>query len=427
MLLNLPYYILLAMRNQYSSPESLKKWQGRRLSHMVEHAYRNTQFYRQKFNEAGIHPQDIQELNDLKKIPLTGKDEVREKGADSLVAHGYDERNCEVHLSSGSSGKMLRVLYDLENHQYENAVSYRYHLGQGVRPWHRYYVQLHDKTELENSRKRSIMHRAMGVAGELPDMVKIKLAQQYNPHVMGGHISCFISMGKIIENQQITNIRPKIIIVGGELSLPVQRKYVERIFGGTTYDKYGSFEVKSIAWECRHHTMHLDADSVLTEFLKDGEPVSPGERGEVVVTNLWNKAMPFIRYRLGDIAVPSDKVCECGRTLPAMELIEGRMDDLIVLPSGTLLPPTAVIPLFFNMSHVLQFRVIQDKRNSIKIKIKPGPEYTDEVGQGLIQRMREVLGEPMDIEVERVETIEETGRGKYREVISYVAADLSHL
>ncbi|MGC1119528.1 MAG: hypothetical protein WBA22_00420 [Candidatus Methanofastidiosia archaeon] len=426
MFLNLPYYILLALRNQYSSPESLKKWQEKRLKYMVEHAYRNTQFYHHKFKKAGIRPQDIQELSDMQKIPLSCKDEVRERGADSLVARGYDERNCEVHYSSGSSGKMLRILYDSENHLYERAVSYRYHLGQGVRPWHRYYIILHDKKELEDSQKRS-MHRVMSVPGDLPDEEKVKLAQRYNPHVMGGHICSFISMGKIMENRQISDIRPKILIVGGELSLPVHRKYVERIFGGTTYDKYGAFEVKSIAWECRHHTMHMDADSVLVEFLKDGEPVSPGERGEVVVTNLWNKAMPFIRYRLGDIGVPSDKVCECGRTLPAMEIIEGRMDDFIVLPSGTLLPPIAVVTLFFTTSQVDQFKVIQDKRDSIKVQIRPGPGYTNEVEQGLIQRMREILGEPVYIEVERVETIEQTARGKFRAVISHVAVDLSHL
>jgi phenylacetate-CoA ligase len=426
MFLNLPYYILLALRNQYSSPESLKKWQERRLNHMVEHAYRNTQFYHQKFKEAGIHPQDIRELSDMQKIPLSCKDEVRERGADSLVARGYDERNCEVHYSSGSSGKMLRILYDPENHLYERAVSYRYHLGQGVRPWHRYYIILHDKRELEDSQKRSI-HRMMSVPGDLPDEEKVKLAQQYNPHVMGGHICSFISMGKIIENQQISNIRPKILIVGGELSLPAHRKYVERVFGGTTYDKYGAFEVKSIAWECRHHTMHMDADSVLVEFLKDGEPVSPGERGEVVVTNLWNKAMPFIRYRLGDIGVPSDKICECGRTLPAMEVIEGRMDDFIVLPSGTLFPPIGVVTLFFTTSQVDQFKVIQEKKDSIKVQIRPGPGYTNEVEQGLIQRTREILREPVYIEVERVETIEQTGRGKYRAVISHVPVDLSQL
>ncbi|MBU6996346.1 MAG: phenylacetate--CoA ligase family protein [Theionarchaea archaeon] len=427
MLLNLPYHVLMALKNQYASPEYLKKWQQKRLKHMIEHAYRNTRFYHQKFREAGIHPHDIQGLSDMQKIPLISKDEVRNQGADSLVAQGYDERNCEVHYTSGSSGKMLRILYDSENHLYESAIAYRYHLGQGVRPWHRYYLILHDEKELQDTRKRSILHRTMGVAGDLPDEEKIRLAQDYNPHVMGGHLSSLISMGKIMETQQIDSIRPRILIVGGELSLPAHRRYVERVFGGATYDKYGAFEVKSIAWECRHHTMHMDADSVMVEFLKDGEPVAPGERGEVVVTSLWNKAMPFIRYRLGDIGVPSDKVCECGRTLPAMEIIEGRLDDFIVLPSGAFIPPGAVVPLFLSVTQVDQFKIVQDKKDSIRVQIRPGQGYTHEIEQGLIQKMKEVLGEPVHIDVEHVESIEQIARGKFRAVISHVGVDLSHL
>ncbi|MBU7037626.1 MAG: phenylacetate--CoA ligase family protein [Theionarchaea archaeon] len=427
MLLNLPYHVLLALRNQYSSPESLRKWQEKRLKHMVEHAYTNTQFYHQKFREAGIRPEDIQELSDLQKIPVISKREVREQGAGSLVARGYNERNCEVHYTSGSSGTMLRILYDSENHQYETAVSYRYHLGQGVRPWHRYYLILHDERELQDSRKRKFLYQKLGVPGDLPDEQKITLAQQYNPHVIGGHLSSLISMGRIMEAQGISDVRPKILIVGGELSLPVHREYVERVFGGKTYDKYGAFEVKSIAWECQHRSMHIDADSVLVEFLKDGEPAAPGERGEVVVTNLWNMAMPFIRYRLGDIGVPSVKSCTCGRTLPVMEIIEGRLDDFIVLPSGTLIPPGAIVPLFLAVPQVDQFRVIQDRKDSVKVQIRPGREYTDIVEQELIQKLRETLGEPVHIDVERVESIEQTARGKSRAVMSNVNVDLSRL
>lgn len=420
------HYIPRVLKNQYLNPENLKKWQEKRLRYMVEHAYRDTHFYKEKFKKAGITYSDIQQLDDLYKIPVTTKEEVKNAG-DLILASGYDETNCEVHYTSGSSGTMLKILYDYENHVYEAAVAYRYHLGQGVRPWHRYLLILHDDIELRDAQKGSILYRPLGISGDLPDEEKVQLAQSFHPHVMGGHLSSFVPMAKIAEKKGIKEIRPKIIIIGGELSLPLYREYVEKIFNGTTYDKYGAFEVKSIAWECRRHRMHMDADSVITEFIKDGEPVAPGERGEVVVTNLWNKAMPFIRYKLGDIGTPSDETCACGRTLPLMEIVEGRLDDFIVLPSGRVIPPGAVVPLFLTLPHIEQFKVIQHKKDAVDIKIVPGQKYTDAVEKTLVTRLETVFGEPVTIGIEKVETVEQKARGKYRAVISHVGLDLSSL
>jgi phenylacetate-CoA ligase len=414
------------LKNQYLRPENLKKWQKKRLRYIVEHALRNTRFYKEKFRKAGITYDDIQQVSDVHKLPLTTKEEVVQAG-NAIRAAGYDETNCEVHYTSGSSGSMLKILYDHESHSYETALTYRYHLSQGVRPWHRYLLILHDEIELQDAKRGSILYRSFGVSGDTPDEEKVEYAQWVRPHVMGGHLSSFVPMAKMVEEKRITTVRPKIIIIGGELSFPPYREYVEKIFHGATYDKYGAFEVKSIAWECRHRNMHMDADSVLCEVIRDGEPAGPGERGEVVVTNLWNKAMPFIRYKLGDIGVVSDEVCTCGRTLPLMDVVEGRLDDFIVLPSGRIIPPGAVVPLFFNLPHIEQFKVIQYKKDAVTVTIVPGQQYSDAVEKPLVHRLETVFGEPVYITVEKVETIEQKARGKYRAVISQVELDLSSL
>ena len=419
-------HIPRVLKNQYLRPENLKKWQNKRLKYMVEHAYRNTRFYKEKFRKAGVTYGDIQQVDDVLKLPLTTKEEVIKAG-DTIRAAGYDETNCEVHYTSGSSGTMLKILYDYESHSYETALTYRYHLGQGVRPWHRYLLILHDEIELQDAKKGSILYRSFGVSGDAPDVEKVQYAQWVRPHVMGGHLSSFVPMAKIVEEKGITTIRPKILIIGGELSFPPYRKYVEKIFCGQTFDKYGAFEVKSIAWECRHGNMHMDADSVLCEVIKDGEPAAPGERGEVVVTNLWNKAMPFIRYKLGDIGVLSDELCPCGRTLPLMDVVEGRLDDFIVLPSGKIIPPGAVVPLFFKLPHIEQFKVIQYKKDAVTVQVVPGQQYSDAVEKTLVHQLGTVFGEPVTITVEKGETINQKARGKYRAVISHVELDLSSL
>jgi phenylacetate-CoA ligase len=420
------WYVPQVLKNQYLNPENLKKLQEKRLKPLVEHAYRNTKFYKEKFKKAGITPYDIKSIDDLRKIPLSTKEEIK-ASPHQIVAAGYTEENCEVHYTSGSSGSLLKVLYDLENHAYDYAISYRFHLGQGVRPWHKYFLICNDPVELEYGRRRSILYRRMMVPWYLSVEEKVNQARAYNPHVMGGHLSTFVAMAKHVENKGIEDLHPETLIVGGELNLPPYRRYVEKVFGSQTYDKYGAYEAKSIAWECRHHKMHIDADSSIVEFIKDGEPVSPGERGEIVITHFWNWAMPFIRYKLGDVGIPSDEACACGRTLPLMKVIEGRLDDFIVLPSGRIIPPAIIVPLFLATPEIGQFKIIQNRRDLLEVHIVPRKEYTDEVGKDLVGRVGTALGEPVHITIEKVDQIEQKARGKYRAVISTIRVDLSSL
>jgi phenylacetate-CoA ligase len=170
--------------------------------------------------------------------------------------------------------------------------------------------------------------------------------------------------------------------------------------------------------------MHINADSVLVEFLKEGEPVAPKERGEIVITNLWNRAMPLIRYRMGDIGIPSEEYCECGRGLPLMKDLEGRADDFIVLPSGRAVPPTRLIPPFFLTPHVDQFKMIQETPSDIQIQIVPRGTLSEEEERALLNQIRDVFQEPVNIEIEKVEKIQQEGRGKFKAVISKVGMSL---
>ena len=417
------YYLPHVLKNQYLKPENLKKLQEKRLRNLVQHAYRNTRFYKEKFRKAGITPHDIHGLDELEKIPFTTKEEVV-KGAN--IAAGYHEGNCDVHFTSGTSGTTLKVLYDIENHAYEIALTCRYHWAQGVRPWHNYFMILHDPVELKGAQKRSIFHKRMSIPGDIPDEEKVELARKYRPQVIAGHLSTLVAMAKIVQEKKIS-IAPKIIIIGGELNPPPYRQYVETVFGGQTFDKYGAFETKSIAWECNQHNMHIDADSVIVECVKGGEVVTAQERGEVVVTSLWNWAMPFIRYRLGDSGVLSDEVCGCGRTLPLMKVIEGRIDDFIVLPSGNVLPPTALVPLFFKTQEIEQFRIIQNRKDLLEVEIMPNKDYTGVVEKTILEKLEKIINEPIHIQIKKVETINQKVKTKYRTVISNVKMDISSL
>lgn len=411
-------------KNQYLRPENLRKLQEKRLRFVVDFAYRNTPLYKEKFNDAHITPHDIETLDDVTKIPLITKGEIKRVFPQGIITPGFSEYNCQVETTSGSSGSVLKVLYDPETAAYNTAIAFRDHFAQGVRPWHTFCIMCRDPVEFQSVSKRTFLYRAVGIPEGRPEEEQVDILRGYDPDVLGGHPALFAAMAKIIEKKGITDICPKLILLGGEMAYPHTRQYIEKVFGGRTLNKYGAYEINSIAWECSCRSMHIDADHVLLEVLKEGEPVSPGERGEIVVTSLTNKAMPFIRYRLEDVGVLSDELCACRRTLPLLGDLEGKCDDFIVLPSGELVPSTRVVPFFFIVPQIGEFKLIQDKKAHIVAKIVPEDGFTEDMEKTLLQNLKEVLGDSVDIEVEKVDHLEQTGSGKYKRVHRTYAVDL---
>jgi phenylacetate-CoA ligase len=415
-------YLPLFYKNQYRSPESLRQFQESRLRHIVSFAYRNVPLYHHKFKERGLTPSDVTTLRDLTKIPITTKEEIKAGFPHKSVAPGYSESNCVTETTSGTSGNMLTVLYDKKASEILRAVAFRAYLAQGLRPWHTYCVMCRDPAEFSKATE-GVLIRTRGLLEGAPESELVEELRAIHPDVIGAHPSLFVAMAKIMEKKAITDITPRMLLIGGEMAYPVYREYIERIFGCPTFNKYGAYEAISLAWECAHHTMHIDADSVIMEFIRDGEPVSPGERGEILITNLWNEAMPFLRYRLDDVGVLSDEACPCGRTLPALKEIEGKLDDFVILPSGELIPSTRIVPYFFIVPHIGQFKVLQNSPDHVELRIVPLKEFTDAMEKELVTCIQRVLGETVTVTIKKVDHIDITGQGKYKRVQRTFRAD----
>lgn len=417
------YTVMKIYKNQYMTPETLRQLQEKRIKFLVNFAYKNSPIYHQKLRNAGITPQDITKLEDIQKIPLITKEEIRTVFPQGIVTPRFRQGNCTVKTTSGTSGSVFTVLYDREAEAHFRAISYRDHLAQGLRPWHKFFFLHHDPAQLKRP-SRNPFQRVRGVSGVLPEEELVEQARWFQPDFMGGHPSTYVAMARVVKNNEINDLNPQTVLLGGEVAYPSYRTYIEKIFKCRTLNRYGAYEAHSIAWECQNHSMHINADSVLVEFLKEGEPVAPKERGEIVITNLWNRAMPLIRYRMGDIGIPSEESCECGRGLPLMKDLEGRTDDFIVLPSGRAVPPTRLIPPFFLTPHVDQFKMIQETPSDIQIQVVPRGTLSEEEERALLNQIRDVFQEPVNIEIEKVDMIQQEGRGKFKAVISKVGMSL---
>ena len=202
-----------------------------------------------------------------------------------------------------------------------------------------------------------------------------------------------------------------------------ERPTIEHVFQCPVTNRYGCEEVSLIACECEQHQgLHINADSVYVEVLRpDGTPADAGEPGKVVVTDLVNRAMPIIRYQVGDMAVRADRRCPCGRGLPLLEKIEGRTADYVVLPSGELISGVSLTENFAVMvPGIAQLQIIQEAVDRFVFRIVKGHTF----GPASLERIRSLVterfGPSIDYECEFVDRIRQEPSGKYRFCISKV-------
>jgi phenylacetate-CoA ligase len=418
------------MRRAFWGRDRLREYQNRKLRNIISYAYENTAFYHAKFKQAGIRPEDVRTVEDLNKLPITRKGELRENVND-VVSKEFNIADLTVQRTSGSTGKPLHVYITGAENEYRKAKHLRAQIALGQRPWDRWVTITSPLHFAETSR----LQRLLGLYGIFAVSVFEDLATQVSkieklkPDVIDGYSNSILLLAKEIQRRELQTIKPKFLVSGAELIDASSRNYVEEVFGVPFYDQYACVEVERMAWQCREKSeYHIDADSLVMQFLdKNGEEVASGEEGEVVCTSLFNYAMPIIKYALEDIGVPSERTdCPCGRTLPLMKLMEGRKTSLLVLPGGRVFAPFAFMLAVWTFKHygcIDLFRIVQRRKDLIVFKLKLNKCDVDEgtIGRELVAHVRKVLSiseDEMTFEVEFVDDIPLDKSGKFSIVVS---------
>jgi phenylacetate-CoA ligase len=405
---------LKALAFQWKSPEYIRTYQEKRLRHIIDYAYTNSPFYHNHFRTNNITPSDIKTLDDLPKIPLVTKTDLRENFS-QVIPRTYSEVNCTVESTSGSTGEHITILHDLNALQYYGAVLIRGHIAVGLKPYHKT-AYIRYKPLFSGYWERLGIFRFKHIYSDSPIPKIIEKLKEINPFTINCYPTIMYLVATHISQKDVEYISPHHIVTWSEKLTSRTREKVEKIFHCPVYDQYGAYEFHSMAFECTEKTMHMNADSVIIEFIKDGEPVSPGEEGEIIATSLWNKAMPFIRYRIGDVGTPSDEKCACGRTLPVMGALEGRTVDFLVKASGDFVLPSTVITLFYPYSQIDTFQIVQKKKGEILIKILKGKNYSDKIEKEILDKFYAIFNKGSTIQIEYVDKIEKVG-GKQRAII----------
>lgn len=412
-------------RNLRLKPSRLEKMQEKNLRAIIKHAYQNVSFYHKKFDSVGIKPNDIQTVADLSKVPITTKSEIQRTSFEEIVAGNVDVTGCIKRTTSGSTGEPLTIVVDKRVVDFEEALWVRTFLENGLRIWDNMVV-IADPRSFPHNRS---WYQRIGVMRRnyisIFDDVhrKVALLEKYNPNVIKSYPSSLTILANACEKRKNV-VKPRLVFTSAELLDNENRKLISSVFETELFDNYASYEFSLMAWECAEGIgYHMNIDNVAIEFINGGEVVAPGERGEVVCTSLINHAMPLIRYKMGDVGVLGDEQCPCGRTLPLMKILEGRVDDFLMALDGRVISPTVFFPYpFGDFDGIRQFKVIQDKRDKLTIQlvVREGFLNTPQVFENARKELQRLFGEGMHIEFQILDKIARDPSGKLRKVVSRI-------
>ncbi len=416
-------YLRLLQQTQFDPPEVIRARQLVELKVTLRHAYETVPYYRAAWRTAGVHPCDLTSLADLEAFPILTKADIRAHERDLLSA-AFEPTKLRLKRTSGSTGVPLNIRIDEPAVQWKTACTIRsdewsgYRLGQRVaKVWgNPEYRQFGLKGRLRNVFfDRAVYLDTLNLTdGRIAEFAAT--IRRHRPGLIFGHAHSLYLLVCSLKKSGVMDIRPNGIISTAMLLHDWQRTVIEQVFGCPVTNRYGCEEVSLIASECElNQGLHVNADSIFTE-------VGPG--GKLLVTDLTNRAMPLIRYQIGDVVVGSDRVCGCGRGLPILERIEGREADYVITPSGSLISGISLTENFaLLITGAAQVQIVQESLHHLRIRMVADDQFDDSSRRAIRKLVHDTFGPSVRFDIELVDAIPQEPSGKYRFCISKVARD----
>lgn len=407
-------------KRAWLSHEELMQSQNKRLTAIVDHAYRTVPYYREAWKGLGLEHDPIQCLADLERLPIIGKPEIR-ADPEAFVSDTADRSNLLEMHTSGSTGKPLKIYYGEADDDYSKVNNLRSFLEAGYR-YGDNFVTISDPDWTEgryNGRSGISIQRRLNLFFPIdinmrltPGEIVDELERIGKCDILYGYPTNILLVARELRKRTGTSIRPRIVVSNGENLDPVTRTYIDETFGTKMYNFYTTEESKRIAWECEcHQGMHLDVESVALELTQSGKQVPDGEMGSVQVTNLFNYTMPLIRYRQGDVAIKDPNPCRCGRGAPLLRSLEGRIDSFVVNAEGELFSPQVFWSIFRHYSSVLQFLITQNQQDKLSIQVALANKEDDSDLNEIMGKIRRMVGPNTQTDL-KIGPVHTTGKRK---------------
>ena len=417
--------LLMLARRSRASRDEVRAFQDLRLRQLVAHAYDRVPHYRRLFDRHGVRPSDIRGTADLSAIPITSRPDLQSLPAHDVLARGVRPDRLIVRKTSGSTGQPLAIRRTWIEERILGMLRLRayHHFGLRVRDRRAHIVLERPPQASDHQLPLRLLHavgwyrlRDVGCLLEPHDIVRALAA--YDPDVVMGSPGVLSHVALSTGDDDRRSVRPRFITVGGEVLTPLMRRQIADGFRAPVFQTYGSHEFNLLAWECSATgAFHVCDDGMILEVVHDDRAAAPGERGEVVGTALHSFAMPFIRYRLGDLVAQGGERCGCGQPFPTIRTIHGRMLDYFRLPRGRVIHPYGILIgllLPDENAWIQEYRLVQEREDRIVLQVvaasPPSPERV-----ALVKRhVAEQVGPDVDFQVALMARLPLEPNGKFR-------------
>jgi phenylacetate-CoA ligase len=411
---------------QWYAREDLKELQWQKLKKLLQHANKHVSYYQKKFKKLGLIPEDIDGPENFRKLPFLTKEDIRNNLSD-LKAQNI--KHFVADCTSGSAGTPLNFFKEKSTSGYFLAAKYRGHrwhnIDIGDKEVKFWGLPIGQKQKRREHTKDFILNRTLFVAFDISRETlwqHFKTCQRIRPKYMYGYSSALYRFARYLKEEGIdaAQLNLKGVISTSEVLYDFERELIEDVFKCPMINEYGACEAGVLAFECPEGKMHITVENVYIEIIKeDGQPAMPGELGEIVVTELNNFAMPFIRYKIGDLAtrVDEEEKCKCARGLPLIGEIVGRALDTAITPTGKLLHAHVfnyiIRSAISRGADIKEFKIIQKDKHRLLIRVVASKKLKEEYRNYITGQIKNLMGENIKIDFEEVESIPLEKHGKF--------------
>jgi phenylacetate-CoA ligase len=404
--------------SQFLSTDELRALQLERLRTILAAANATHPFYRRRFRACGFEPNDLRSFADLEGIPLLTKDDIRDD-LGSTLSDGFRKEDVVHKRTGGSTGVPVHVFMDFAAASMKKAATERHNGWAGLFPGDRLAAVWGDTSG--QLRWRARLRNALTTRAFYLDTLRfepsrieafIGRVRTCRPRTLLGHAHSVFRLAEYVRDHAIEGISFNGVITTAMVLSETERRVIEGVFRTPVYNRYGCEELSIVASECSaHQGMHEFAEGLYVELL--------GERRDLprrlVITDLVNRAMPLIRYDVGDHGVEASGPCPCGRGLPRLLEVSGREADFLYTPDRVPVFGISILDTFvIHIPGIRQAQIIQDRYDHLVLRVVREPGFGGESLALLRKNLGEIFGDRMRYDICYVDRIEQTATGKYR-------------
>ncbi len=414
------YWRRLLWKSQYHTDAEMKALQWKLLSRILDHCFENVPYYRDRLRRLGLSRSDFNSLEDLTKLPVITKNDVREN-AETLKAVRFSRYRPKPMRTTGTTGSPMQVYWDLNSNVLELVCTWRhyswfgYRLGTPFLDLRNYRDHLTGRWAWNwkcRGLETSIRFWDESNVGECARMLRKRKIRLWRGNPMAIH-----QMSRCLDRAGIRDVKPDCIITVGDTLLDHERNFIETWAGIRIGDSYGLTEHTAFICQCPAGSYHIAPEYGILEILReDGTPAESGEEGRIVSTGLHNLAFPLLRYDTGDSAVQSEGICACGRTLPIVKEFTGRIADRVLDGRGRLV--SSLHRSFKSVNGIRCSQIVQEQSETLDVYIIPARDFDPDSPGWIVEKLQRALGDGMTVRVRLVEKLPFPSSKKFRFVVN---------